>query len=67
MVLLQHLVSSLSVNSCTICRLKAVCSLLSTGTLYSRLQSDDTRCCNNTIVPPEDEHGTARNMSRTIM
>ena len=29
--------------------------------------SDDTRCCDNTICPPEDEHGTARNMSRTIM
>jgi len=29
--------------------------------------SDDTRCCNNTICPPEDEHSTARNMSRIIM
>jgi hypothetical protein len=42
-VLLQHLVSSLSVNG------------------------DDTRCCDNTICPPEDEHGNARNMSRIIM
>jgi len=30
-------------------------------------ESDDTRCCNNTICPPEDEHSTARNMSRIIM
>ena len=29
--------------------------------------SDDTRCCNNTICPPEDEHVNARNMSRIIM
>jgi hypothetical protein len=42
-------------------------SPLSTGALYSHLQSDDTRCCNNTIWPPEDEHSIARNMSRIIM
>ena len=30
-------------------------------------ESDDTRGCNNTICPPEDEHSTARNMSRIIM
>jgi len=30
-------------------------------------ESNDTRCCNNTICPPEDEHSTARNMSRIIM
>ena len=30
-------------------------------------QSDDTRCCNNTICPPEDEHSTARNILRIIM
>ena len=29
-------------------------------------ESDDTRCCNNKICPPEDEHGTARNMSGII-
>ena len=31
------------------------------------MKSDDTRGCNNTICPPEDEQGTARNMSRIIM
>ena len=31
------------------------------------MEHDDTRCCNNTIWPPEDEHGIARNMSRIIM
>ena len=30
-------------------------------------ESDDTRGCNNTIYPPEDEQGTARNMLRIIM
>jgi len=30
------------------------------------MESDDTRCCSNTIWPPENEHGIARNMSRII-
>jgi hypothetical protein len=30
-------------------------------------ESDDTRCCGNTICPPEDEHVDARNMSRIVM
>ena len=30
-------------------------------------ESDDTRGCNNTICPPEDEQGTALNMLRIIM
>ena len=30
-------------------------------------ESDDTRGCNNTICPPEDEEGTARNMLRIVM
>jgi len=30
-------------------------------------ESDDTRGCNNTVCPPEDELGTARNMLRIIM
>jgi hypothetical protein len=33
----------------------------------SRLQGDDTRCCYNTICPPEDGHVNARNMSRIKM
>ena len=66
-VLLQPLVSSLSVNGRTVCRLRADCSPLSTGLLYGRLDSDDTRGCNNTIGPPEDEQGTTRNMLRIIM
>jgi transposase-like protein len=30
-------------------------------------ESDDTRCCNNTICPPEDWHVNARNMSRIVV
>ena len=30
-------------------------------------ESDDTRCCNNKIRPPEGENSTARNMLRIIM
>jgi hypothetical protein len=29
-------------------------------------ESDDTRGCNNTIGPPEDEQDTARNMLRIV-
>ena len=64
-VLLQPLVSSLCKR--TYSRLRADCSPLSTGILYGRLESDDTRCCSDTICPPEDEHSTARNMSRIMM
>jgi hypothetical protein len=52
----QHLVSSLSVNGCTVHRLRA------DGPL-----SDDNRCCVNTIFPPEYGHVNARNMSRIIV
>ena len=30
-------------------------------------ESDDTRCCDNTICPHEDGHVNARNMSRIVM
>ena len=30
-------------------------------------ENDDTRCCVNTIFPPEDGHVDARNMSRIIV
>ena len=29
--------------------------------------SDDNRCCDNTVCPPEDGHVDARNMSRIVM
>jgi hypothetical protein len=41
-------------------------NLLSSGILYCT-ESDDTRCCDNTICPPEDGHVNARNMSKIVM
>jgi len=42
-------------------------SALNRHTVWLFTESDNTRGCNNTICPPEDEHGTARNMLRIIM
>jgi len=42
-------------------------TMLSRRTVRPFTESDYTRCCNNTICPPEDEHSTARNMSRIIL
>ena len=42
-------------------------SALNRHTVRPFTGSDDNRCCNNTICPPEYEQGTARNMSRIIM
>jgi len=42
-------------------------SALNRHTVRPFTDSDDTRCCNNTICPPEDEHSTARNMLRIII
>ena len=42
-------------------------SALNRRTIQPFTESDDTRCCNNTICPPEDGHVNARNMSMIIM
>ena len=42
-------------------------SALNRCTEWLLTESDDTRWCNDTIWPPEDEHGIARNMSIIIM
>ena len=39
-------------------------SALNRHTVRPFTESDDTRGCNNTICPPEDEQGTARNTLR---
>jgi hypothetical protein len=63
-VLSQHLVSSLSVNNCTICRTRAESaeSALIGHIVQLFTESDDTRCCDNTICS-DDGHVNARNMS----
>jgi len=58
----------------------ALCKGLHTTPVESRLQSaldrftvqpftesDDTRCCVNTICPPKDGHVNARKMSRIVV
>ena len=53
----QHLVSSLSVNGCTVCRMRADSaeSVLIWHAVQPFTESDNTRCC-DTICPPEDGH-----------
>ena len=53
--------TSLSVNGCT------VQSALIQHTVQSFTESEDTRCCDNTICLPEDGHVDAQNMSRIVM
>jgi len=50
-VLIQYLVSSISVSDRPV-----------PFTGRSLTESDDTRCCINAILPPEDEQHIARNM-----
>jgi hypothetical protein len=42
-------------------------SALNRCTVQPFTESDVTRCCENTIGPPEDGHVTARNMSRIVV
>ena len=41
--------------------------LVSSPSVQPFTESDDTRCCDNKICPPEGRHVDARNMSRIIM
>jgi len=56
-----------SVNGRTVYWLRVAYCVAVYGGSFTYFQSDDTRCCNNKICPPEDEQGTARNMLRIIM
>jgi hypothetical protein len=56
----QHLVTSRSVNGINM-------SALNRCTVQPFTESDVTRCCENTIGPPEDGHVNARNMSRIVV
>ena len=42
-------------------------SALNQCTVQTFTESEDTRCCVNTIFAPEDGHVNARNMSRIIV
>ena len=42
-------------------------SALNRCTVQPFTESDDKRCCENIICPPEDGHVNARNMSRIVV
>jgi hypothetical protein len=44
-----------------------ITALVSSLSVNGCTESDDTRCCDNTICLPEDGHANARNMSRIVM
>ena len=41
--------------------------LVSSLSVQPFTESDDARCCDNTVCPPEDGHVEARNMWRIVM
>jgi len=49
------------------CPSSALQSALIRHTVEPFTESDDARCCDNKICPPEDGHVEARNMSRILM
>jgi hypothetical protein len=61
-VSMQPLILSLSVGDCPVHRLRKNSFFLNRCTGQSPTDSDDIRCCIDTIRPPEDEQRTARNM-----
>ena len=54
------------VTLCTVCRMRADSALIR-HTVQPFTESDDTRCCDNTVCPPEDGHVIARNLSRIVI
>ena len=54
-----------SINGCRVRRMRE--SNLIRHTVQPFTESDDTRCCDNKICPPEDGHVDVRNMSRIVM
>jgi hypothetical protein len=55
---------------CVLCAIQCMYSAESAlirHTVQPFTESDDTRCCDDTICPPEDGHVDPRNMSRIVM
>ena len=59
--------NSLFINNMFVTLLSSTIIALNRCTVQTFTESDDTRCCDNTIFPPEDGHVNARNMSRIIV
>ena len=55
-----------TVQYSTVCWMRADSALIR-HTVQPFTESDDTRCCDNTICPPEDGHVNARNMLMIVM
>ena len=66
-VLVQHMVSSLSLGDCSVHRLREDSLSRNLCAEQPPKESNDTICYTNTIYPPEDEHSSARNMYRNII
>ena len=56
-----------SIQESFTCRKSITQSALNQCTVQTFTESEDTRCCVNTIFPPEDGHVNARNMWRIIV
>ena len=56
-----------SINMPIFMRKNCIHTALNQCTVQAFTESEDTRCCVNTIFPPEDGHVNARNMSRIIV
>jgi len=56
-----------SINMPIFKRTNSTESALIRQTVQPFTETDDTRCCYNTIFPPEDGHVDARNMWRIVM
>ena len=61
-VSMQHLISSLCVGNCPVHLLRKKQFFLNQCTVQSPTESNNIRCCIDTIRPPEDEQHTARNI-----
>ena len=59
--------NSLFINNMYVTLESTLESILNRCPVQPFTEGDDTRCCVNTIFPPEDGHVNARNMSRIIV
>ena len=64
---IRRTISSTNFNAQFSLFINNMLSALNQCTVQTFTESEDTRCCVNTIFPPEDGHVNARNMSRIIV
>jgi hypothetical protein len=54
-------------NTDNLCTTYCTETALIQQTVQPFTESDETRCCDNTIYPPEDGHVNAQNISRIVV